>query len=74
MEIKKLIESTIPPLVIQEASYKGNMGFEEMMKFYQKASQDQITRLEVLMKRDRIKQAWGLVQKVTGINLQGIGT
>ena len=54
---------------LSEAAYVGNLGFEEMMKFYDKATQREIRVLEKLIDEERIKEAWALVQKVTGIKL-----
>lgn len=56
-------------LELQEASYKGNLGFEEMMKFYQDASPTQIRRLEDLIDDDKEREAWRYVQQVTGTQL-----
>lgn len=54
---------------IKEASYKGNMGFEEMMRFYEVASKSQATKLEKLLDEDDLEAAWDLVEKVTGKSL-----
>jgi len=56
---------------VNEFSYKGNMGFEEMMKFYDTASKKEIQALERLIDKGKEKTAWRLVQKVTGTKLKG---
>lgn len=53
-----------------ERSYKGNMGFEEMMKFYDVASNSDIKKLETLIDKNKTEEAWDLLQQVTGINLK----
>lgn len=55
---------------IFEAAYKGNIGFEEMIKFYQVASEREIRELEDLIDDDKVNQAWDLVEKVTGMKLK----
>ena len=54
-----------------EASYQGNMGFEEMMRFYDIASPKQTKELETLIDRNKTKEAWKLVQRVTNTKLKG---
>lgn len=63
---RKLHDKSLP-----EASYEGNMGFEEMFKFYQQATEKQVELLEKLIDEDKIKEAWQLVQKVVGVKLKG---
>ena len=54
-----------------EASYPGNIGAMEVFKFMQSASQDQIKLLKKLIDEQEYKLAWTLIQKVTGVKLQG---
>lgn len=70
-EIGKQIEKMEKEKFLNEASYAGNLGFEEMMKFYDMASSKQIKALEKLIDRGRESLAWKLVQKVTGTKLKG---
>lgn len=56
---------------IQEASYEGNLGFEEMMKFYEVGTPRQIDLLEKLIDQEREKDAWRLVQAVLKVTLKG---
>jgi hypothetical protein len=53
-----------------EASYKGNIGVMETVKFYQMANKAQIRRLEQLIARRSFDQAWKLIQTITGVTLQ----
>jgi hypothetical protein len=63
---RKLHDKSLP-----EASYEGNMGFEEMMKFHRIATEKQVELLNKLIDQDKIKEAWKLVQKVVGTKLVG---
>jgi len=56
---------------VNEASYEGNMGAMEVMKFYQSATDSQIEKLERFIARQDWSKAWQLVQKVTGVKLMG---
>lgn len=51
-------------LDLKEASYPGNIGFSEMMKFYKIATPDQVSEMEDLLKRGDFKRAWKLLEKV----------
>ena len=66
-----LIESKIPPYVIVEAVYDGNMGFEEMMRFYDEATPQQINKLERFISQGKEKEAWELLQDVLNVDLKG---
>jgi len=57
--------------IIAEAPYTGNLGFEEMMKFYEVATEREISQLESLIDSGKEKQAWKLIQKITGMKLKG---
>lgn len=59
--LKKLVES----------SYKGNIGFHEMMQFYQKAPQHLIDQVESLINKDLYKQAWKIIQDYLDVRLVG---
>ena len=56
---------------IYEAAYDGNIGFHEMFVFYDKATERQVDELEALITKKRFKDAWKLIQKVTGMKLKG---
>jgi hypothetical protein len=54
-----------------EASYEGNIGAMETFKFYQMATEKEKALLKLLIKKGNYKLAWYLIQKVTGVKLQG---
>jgi hypothetical protein len=56
---------------ITEASYKGNVGFMEVMKFYQSANEDQVQEFQGYMEDGDTESAWELIQQVTGTKLIG---
>tara|TARA_R110000824_G_scaffold98711_1_gene235397 strand:+ start:1397 stop:2551 length:1155 start_codon:yes stop_codon:yes gene_type:complete len=55
-----------------EASYEGNLGAEEVMKFYMNAPEDHITAFEKYLQDDDDLSAWKLLQGVMGVDLVGI--
>jgi hypothetical protein len=54
---------------LDEAAYSGNIGVMELFKFHQKASQKQKDVLQSHIKNKKHKEAWKLVQDVTGVKL-----
>ena len=56
---------------INEASYKGNIGIMEITKFFQLASDSDKSLFKEYVKQNLTKKAWDLVQRVTGVKLQG---
>jgi hypothetical protein len=56
---------------VGEASYAGNIGAMEVAKFYQVATDEQKRALKDLINREKRDLAWALIQKVTGVKLQG---
>lgn len=56
---------------VTEASYPGNIGMMEVMKFYREANDQQKSLLKKLMDQGRTELAWQLIQRVTGVKLQG---
>ena len=52
-----------------ETGYVGNIGIMELVKFQQKASPEQKKMLKSLIDRKKAKEAWQLVQDVTGVKL-----
>lgn len=53
-----------------EAAYPGNIGFEEMVEFYNVASKSEITEMEKLIKRADWNKFKDLIKKVTGEELK----
>lgn len=54
---------------INEASYAGNIGVMELVKFHRSATPEQKQKLQSHMKGGNNKEAWKLVQSVTGVKL-----
>jgi hypothetical protein len=57
---------------LDEASYPGNLGMMEMFKFYQVATEDQKKKMKSLIAHNKIKDAWELLQTVTGVKLHAL--
>jgi hypothetical protein len=55
--------------LMKEASYAGNIGIMELIKFKQKATPEQKKKFDDHVKNKRTKDAWDMVQKVTGVQL-----
>ena len=56
---------------LSEASYEGNIGMMEVMKFHQKATDEQKKQFKKHMADKNHKEAWKLVQHVSGTKLVG---
>ena len=56
---------------LQERSYAGNLGAEEIFKFMWGASPSEIKQFERLTKQEKFKEAWRLIQRVTKTKLKG---
>ena len=54
---------------LDEASYAGNIGMMELVKFHSKASPKDKSMLQSHIKNKKHKEAWKLVQDVTGEKL-----
>jgi hypothetical protein len=54
---------------LNEASYAGNIGIMELVKFYQKATPSMVTDLKRLIAQKKDREAWKMVQDVTGVKL-----
>lgn len=57
-------------LDLYEASYAGNIGIMEMVKFHRMATPEQKARLSELIKGGEQQKAWEYLQTVTGVKLQ----
>lgn len=55
---------------LDEAAYPGNIGFEEMVEFYQVASKSEISEMEKLIKKGDWNKFKDLIKKVTGKDLK----
>jgi hypothetical protein len=67
----KMVPNCVPKESVSEVSYPGNIGFHEVMNFYEKASEIEKTLFNVFMKDQDYKKAWELVQRVVGTRLHG---
>lgn len=54
---------------LNEAAYAGNIGIMELIKFKQKASAEQKKQFDKHVADKKHKEAWKLVQDVTGVKL-----
>ena len=54
---------------MNEASYEGNIGIMELVKFFQLATDKQKKKFDDYVKNKNNKEAWKLVQQVTGVKL-----
>lgn len=54
---------------LNEASYPGNIGIMELIKFYNKATPDLVTKVKDLVAKKKNKEAWKIIQDVTGVKL-----
>ena len=57
-----------------EASYEGNLGMEEVMKFYMNAPEEKVQEFEQAVDKDENDRAWDIVQGYLGVDLVGLGT
>jgi hypothetical protein len=67
MDINTIIEREE---TIQEAAYAGNIGFVEMVEFYQKADQKNIKKMESLIKKGSWTGVKKLFRMVLGVELK----
>jgi len=54
---------------LNEATYAGNIGVVELVKFYQRATPSMVTELKRLIAQKKEREAWKMVQDVTGVKL-----
>ena len=57
--------------VLSEAAYPGNIGMMELVQFYRQSSETEKDLLQKLIAAGEKSKAWQLIQKVTGVKLQG---
>lgn len=60
--------------LLNELSYKKNIGAMETYKFYSVATPEQKYELKRLIAEKNFKEAWQLIKQVTGVELQDLGT
>lgn len=54
---------------VMEAAYSGNIGVMELVKFHQKATPEQKKKFNTHVQNKQHKDAWKVVQSVTGVKL-----
>jgi len=62
-------EGRTKKLKVNEASYVGNIGIMELVKFHSKATPEQKKKFDKLVKSKKNKEAWNMIQDVTGVKL-----
>ena len=55
---------------IDEAAYMGNIGFQEMVELYQKATPKQLKRLEKAIKDNNWNEYKKMVDDILGVKLK----
>jgi HPt (histidine-containing phosphotransfer) domain-containing protein len=55
---------------ILEASYKGNIGFMEMVQLYQKATPKEVEEIEEIIRKNDWDEYKRIVKRILGINLK----
>lgn len=53
-----------------EAAYPGNIGFEELIEFYKKASKSEITKMEKIIESGSWDKFKSMIEKVVGVKLK----
>lgn len=71
IELTKIVNNIEKEETIKEASYKYNIGFEEMVNFYQKASSSELIQMQKIIKKDNWTAFKKLIKNVLGVNLKG---
>ena len=57
---------------LDEATYKGNLGFEEMVKFWNTAKKEDLQTMDKILKRSKpsFNEFKDLIYKVIGVELK----
>jgi len=58
------------PGIMSEASYPGNIGFEELVEYYRKANKKEVKVIEDLIRKEDWSGFKVQIQKVIGVKLQ----
>lgn len=56
--------------ILFEAAYPGNLGFEEMMRFFQKASEKDVVKMQKIVKDENWEDYKKIIKKVLGVSLK----
>lgn len=68
--MSRLQNYILAPKEVNEAAYGGNLGFEELVKFYQTASYAQVAEMETYIKASNWDSFKKLIHKVLGVTLK----
>lgn len=68
--MSRLKNYILPPEGVNEAAYDGNIGFEEMTKFWKSASDSQIKDMEEIISSGDWKSFKSLIKRVVGVTLK----
>lgn len=60
----------LAPKDLDEAAYPGNIGFEELMSFYNNASDKEIKEMEDIIKKNDWMGFRNMIYKVLGVKLK----
>jgi hypothetical protein len=60
----------LSPLEMNEAAYKGNIGFEEMVRFYQTANPTDVKEMEGIIQSGNWDKFTKIIKRVTGTQLK----
>lgn len=55
---------------LAEAAYAGNIGYEEMVKFYRQASPAEEKEMDKILKKNDVKAFRKIIERVLGIKLK----
>jgi hypothetical protein len=55
---------------IYEASYSGNIGFTEMVKFYERATEKEEKEMDEILKKEDWDSFRRIIYQVTGVRLK----
>jgi len=66
---RSAIKAATKSKLLKEASYAGNIGIMELIKFKSKATPEQKKKFDELLAKKKNKEVWALVQNVTGVKL-----
>jgi len=64
------IENILQEELMKEVAGKFNIGFEEMVRFYNKANPQEISQMEKIIKNNDWGRFKALIKKVLGVQLQ----
>jgi uncharacterized protein YehS (DUF1456 family) len=56
--------------ILREAAYIGNLGFQEMVMLYQKATEAQLRKLEDIIRKNDESGFRRMVKKILGVTLK----